>query len=1046
MEIGAVDIGSSNKISDSFNEINIISAIDTQLSIIRREFFEGKIGRAFNDIVKAREEHKGNEKARYQLLALETLFDFTLRNFEKTKDNLAYIDKNLAKHRDEIYYQMWASIYALDCNRDAFDRTVEVLKKEFNGNSNPSKYFELIYLLNSKQTMEAKELCENLLAANQALNLEAVIGNIFANIYINTGQYEFFEKAELIYDKYLSSGKANFFEKLEMYQFSSFYSINNLLTNQYNEQCNIKLKQTKEILESIYDDFKYFASNYRQTLQSHYLHCLFFIDKNQFSDIFKIINADEIDIVNFIFYYIDSDCKAIEHDVIKERILQKNEQEILVQYLNILVKKQPSMVIDFISDNKQYLDNEIVLNLYLEAQANENIMPNETVFSMIKNRKDNSLISFITYLEVMQLTHKKIDNEEMAKLIDSIGDENIQPILIIKAIALLSQNNKQKDYLDLAIKYANIHPVIIKEILLICQQDKDLLLLDFDNFINAVDNIENSIIIGNTYLQYRSLDKAYSFYRLAWDNLELSNSYKVNFALSILQNCTIQNFLSNNGSIIDSQQDKIYKSYIECNYESLTIEQCAILSYYLIAVEKAFDLGFQYINRKLLGTDIHKLDDRQKELLSHIYFYTIIERLEETIITKHNIVIKKECIFYISKNCCDEISSSNKFILKNQESFDLLSYDENIEKTSIYHQLCNIFISTMKSEHFHAIKYNLEDPLGNIKDFLHKQATEGKDAIKAYSDGENVPFYRLSNHSYENYFNLIPQLLESNDINFNAGFNNPQPKSVNKILTFSSILLLEHLNMLDTVLTRDDIFIQKTTSNWLTYFIKSLDNQKEILKLHSDGENLYKNIADEKTIKQSQKYLLALATKIINHGNFVNDENEIFALKDSMEILAPTIGIQEYRALAFAYNNGYQVISEDRIFNVFLNILGLNASLVSNSISLINNELPIDRNDLIAIYKNLSNKKYKHIFNKQTTLDTINRIIFEYPTYAVESLKNSDLIGLVVSSAHEYGWMEEIEKFYEQTYIFKPPMSNRPERDAIAKNIECLLDLDLDLD
>jgi len=965
MAIDTVNIGSKNEINNSFNETNIISAIDTQLNIIKREFFEGKIGRTFNDIAKVREEHKGNEKARYQLLALETLFNFTLRNFEKTKDNLTYIDKNLAGYRDELYYQMWASIYALECNRDAFDEIVEILKKEFNGNGNPSEYFELIYLLNSKQTMVAKELCDNLLATNQTHNLEVIIGNIFANIYIETGQHGFFEKAQLLYDKYLSSGKANFFEKLEIYQFLSIETINKLLTNQLSKQCSEKLQQTKQILDGIYDDFKYFAPNYRQTLQNHYLHCLFFTDKDKFSDIFKTTNANEIDILNFIFYYIDSGYEVIEHDIIQKRILQKNEEEVLIQYLNILVKKQPSMVIDFISNNKQYLDNEIVLNLYLEAQANENIMLSETVFSRIKNSKDNSLISFITYLEAMQLRYEKIDNTDTAKLIDYIGNKKTQLILIIKAIKLLSQNKKQKDYLDLAIRYADIDSAIIKETLLICQQDKDLSLPVFDNFIKAVDNIGNAIIIGNIYLQYHSFNKAYLFYKLAWDNLSLSNSYKVDFALSILRNCTIQNFFSNNGAIIDSQQDKIYKSYLEASYENLTIEQCSILSFYLIAIEKTFDLGFQYINRKLLNIDIHKLDDSQKELLTPLYFYIITERLEETILTEHNIAIKKEGVFYISKNCYNEISDSSKFILQNQESFDLLSYEENIEKTSIYHQLCNIFIPTMESKHFYAIKCNPEDPLSDIKDFLHKQATEDKDAIKAYSDGENVPFYRLSNHSYENYFSLIPNLLENNEINFNAGFNNPQPKSVNKILTFSSILLLEHLNMLDIVLARDDVFVQKTTSNWLTSFIKSLDNKKEILKLHSDGENLYKNIADEEMIKRSQKYLLGLATKIISHGNLVNDENEIFALKDSMNILASTIGIQEYRALAFAYNNGYQIISEDRIFDVFLNIINLNAPLVSNSVSLLNNELPLDINNLIAIYKNLSDKKYKHIFNKQ---------------------------------------------------------------------------------
>lgn len=160
-EDASVTIGNKNEISHSFNITNIISEITTQLSIIKREFNEGNIARAFSDIEDAKKEHHSNEKARYHFLMLETQFYFTLGKYEKVREEISYIEETLSKYCDEPFFEIKASLLALDGDKEEFDQVVRKLIKEFSGYQNPKEYFDLIFLLNSRKAEEAKIVYED---------------------------------------------------------------------------------------------------------------------------------------------------------------------------------------------------------------------------------------------------------------------------------------------------------------------------------------------------------------------------------------------------------------------------------------------------------------------------------------------------------------------------------------------------------------------------------------------------------------------------------------------------------------------------------------------------------------------------------------------------------------------------------------------------------------------------------------------------------------------------------------------------------------------
>ena len=1041
-------IGNSNFFSNSFNKINYLfsnvaynifySENKSQIEQIRREFFDGKIQKAHEYLQTAREEHNSNKKDRYDFLLLETEFLFQLNNYQAVKSNLTYIKENLTQFINQDFYQMQISLYALDNNKIQFDKIAEKLKKEFASNQ-PNEYFEIIYALNSGQQEKAKELYEEYIKNNNN-KLLYIGGLIYANLHMDTQSDEYYKKADMYYTRYLEDKEPNFFERLEIYKFYSRTAFNKLLLNHLNVEYKEKVEKTRELLASIKDSFHYFNKMQKKFLVNHYLHCLFILDKKEFINYYNSVNENEIDVINFGFLHLDiEECSNTQ--VIENRILSNDEIDLLIHYHSKLILIDPQKVIDFLDIHIEFLDNEIILNIYLDAKIRTDKTLTDEEYYLLEEKKDNSIISYISYLEAKQIKSFKISDNEIETLLAYLKDGNVQEILIIKIIRILSQNLKQKKYLDLAIEYKNDFQNVISETLKICEIDRNLLVTDFDDFVEQINNPKYSIQIANIYRSYPSITKAYKFYKIAWEHFDFLDNDKIEFASYVLHYCSLPYYFQNTDRI-DIGQDNIYKSYLEENSRSLNMEQTFVLSYYLIVIEKSFENGFLKINSKLLSINVNDLTKNEKELLSKLYLYSIVNHIDEDYSIKSNQLIKDNGNYYISEQLYSTINEHYLLKPKNQKEFDLLLFKEGIEKLSIFHYISNIFMHSLNSENFRTVISTEDDPLIGIREMLHENTKQGIKQFEDYSSGKNISFFSLANGEYKNYFKVIDILLNTDKYNFHTGNSNSQPYEINKILTFSSIVFLDNIKKLDIVLEREDVYIQKTTINWLVGFIKELDSSDEIFSVYSDGENLLKNISNKEDIEKDKQNLLDLANKIISADRVIDDIDTILPIKESYQMLAPHIGEQEYRALAYSHNHHYQIISEDRMISYMFDTMKLDNYMISNSISLLSNKLGMKK--LFSLYKELDEKKYSYLFNEQAINNFLKQLIFEEPIYLLQwhekkysNFQLEELLHIV----YKYGWIDWIEEYYRKNYILVPPKIKVKPRTFITSNIEYILEL-----
>lgn len=1042
-------IGNNNIFQNSFNKINYLlsnvaynifyTSNKTQIKQIRQEFFNGQIHKAYEYLSDAREEHKSNKNARYDFLMLETEFLFYLNKYDEVKSNLDYIQTNLEAFLNQEFYQILSSILALDNKKVEFDKVAIILQKEF-ASKQPKEYFEIVFNLNSKQTQKAKDLYNQYTRSAHENKLHYIGGLIYANLYRELNNLEDYEKAKELYDYHLANNNPNFFEKLEIYKFFSIYSFNRLLFNHSNIEYKTALEQTKDLLNSISDSFHLFEKHSKKLLQNHYLHCLFVSDKQKFVNYYQILDEKEIDIINFGFYHLDLQ-ESTNKEIVEKRILEKNEIELLVHYLGRLISTEPESIISFIDVNKSYLENEIVSNIYLEAKIHSEKNLEDEEFNILEINKDNSIVSYLSYLEAKKIKLLKVKSGELEELINKLTNNPLQEILVIKTMKLLSQNGLQQKYLEIALQYKDTFKNIISETLKICAADRNLLIADFNSFIEKINDNNYAIQIANIYLTYSKITKAYKYYKIAWEHFDFLENDKIEFAFYVLANCSIPYYFQNSDSI-NRQQDSIFKSFLEEKQELLTLEQTFILAYYIIVIEQSYDNGFFLINKKLLKININDLDKTELEFITPLYFYSIWNKIDIKTGIESNLLLKKDNTYYIIDNKYSIIDSSYLFTTIDQKSFNLMQYEDNIEKLSIYHFICNKFIYSLDSNKFIAIESTEEDPLGGIKEFMHQKAKDDKEVLMSYSDGENISFYNLAGSEYRHYFGLINILLNSNDIVFHSGRNNAQPFEVNKLLTLSSILFLNKLDKLDIILAREDIYIQQTTVNWLLNLIKELNSTDEMLTVFSDGSELYKNLADKQQIDEDKKYLLDLANKITSTNKVIDDTDSVFPIRESYQMLVPHIGEQEYRAIAFAYENNFQIISEDRIFEVMYGIFRFNLTMLSNSMSLLAKS--IEPKDFIDVAKELDSKNYSYVFNEYIIQDTLKNLIFKEPIYFLrgsETKYPDSVFEIVLKIAHKYGWLEWLEKYYNDNYILKIPSVTTKPRTFITSNIEYIFDL-----
>lgn len=1031
--------GTINQSNNHFYNANV----ETQVKQIKRTFNEGRISLAFSDLEEAKAENSSNRLAIYNFLILKAQMYLVLKNFEKIKELISYLEDKCRSSLDISFYEIQATIHSFDNDIEKFNNVIEKLKIEFSVEHLNVKYTELIFLLNINSLDKAKEKYEEYKlnrSSFQDKRIDFIGGIIYSQLFFKTLTEDYANISREIFLEYIKENEVSYFDKLDIYKtFSFFHTLlvfnSSVVNEEYKEEINITLS----LLNKVKNDLKYFGNSTRIDLENSLLHCLWLNeDKDEFFNKYVTYNESELNLVNFLIYNVLSkDIDEIDYEKVETYIQEK--EEALVPYLNFLIRKEnSSQIINFVNQHKNYLENEIIVSIYTEAYILLNKELDADIVSLVNKKKDSSLISFLTYLELLQYKDEKIDKEMFDVLEEYMQSPITHNISILKALKIFIDNNQFKSFFELASKYKENNQ-LIKECLKLIYENKNIYLIDIEKFILNIEEKNHLNIIGNIYQKYGLLSKAYEYYKKMWEpKVEF-----INFTCGILNNCSIVYFHKNNGARIDEAQDEVYIKFLESHIDMLDIEQLLILSSFKIVVQKSYSDGFSYINKRLLSMDVTKLEQKLKEHLSRLYFYTITYEKDKKVSIDSNLIIKENNSFHLSANKYQKINSLYNIQIISDTNFRLLLQNNNIEKLSCFHVICNYFLHSMESNSFVSKKASsTEESIKEIEKIIHSQREHNKEKIDAYSNGKIISFYNLSNSNYDNFFELIPILYENVSINFDAGYSNLTFESVKKILTLSSIIFIDHLGKLDYVLSRKDIYIQQTTIDFLLNFIDRLNNEDEIMTLHSDGNKMFSNIKLKEDIQKNKDYLVYLATKVTEHQRIADDRESILQIAESESLLVPQIGRQEYKAIAYAYENNYQVITEDRIISYMFERLNFNMNMVSNSSFLLTSDLGENEPEKLGeYYSKLHEKKYKYILNKAFTIELLKKWIFKTPELLLTKGYEGKLFKSVVSICYSYGWMNEIDKYYSDNYEFKIGMSNIPKKDFVSKNIEYLREL-----
>lgn len=303
--------------------------------------------------------------------------------------------------------------------------------------------------------------------------------------------------------------------------------------------------------------------------------------------------------------------------------------------------------------------------------------------------------------------------------------------------------------------------------------------------------------------------------------------------------------------------------------------------------------------------------------------------------------------------------------------------------------------------------------------------------IERYSNGKEIGFWSLSK-GYDKYFNLIVQLLEDENLNFNSCRVNFKDKNTPKLLTLSSIIFLNYWNKLDEVLKREDVYIQKSTFDYLLKYKEKLNKEDELLYLSEGNGLIYKNIITKEQIE----FFLDNLKKIINniaYVKIVDDTKSTLLFKESFSI-TEYIGIQEYHAIALSFEKNYQLITEDRMLEVIFEILKFNLTMISNSLSL------LKREDILDLGITLHKKNYKYVFDIIIVKNLLNNFIntLLYKNIGVNGLSDKDINLLKILD--DYGFLEKIKEVYFHHYEVYYPKVVLPEEDILSKNLKYILE------
>ena len=1025
------NFGLFQKGNNTLNNTIIYDAnIDTSLNRIDKDFKEGNIKQACDDLNSLLEENKANLKIKYQLLIKKISFLFSLRRYSEAKKLLDNVEKNYNDFIDVSYEELKLIDLSLEKREQIFFELVDKIIAESTKLLERTK-FELMYYLNTRDIIKAKEVFENLEENVQKSKEYVLMGGY---LYSDLNDYE---KADFFYQIVLSQD-ISFLDKSTI---TAFYGTDIINKHMYGLKLNDSYNQTlieyKQIIENILDYEIYFDNAYIENLKINYLFILAILNEiEEYIEFYGQVSDVENIFIHHYFNWCNLTQTPINHKLVQKKILEK-KSELLLYYASLLEHENDDSkkVISFYEENEKYIfENQYIFLFYIRAKVFFDEPIDKKFKDFLVSNKYENIEYLLAYLSItMQSSYS---TEDIKKLIEFATSESQIIKRIFESLDILMKSGHRREYINLSLIHQKKFPNVIAKTLELCHEDKNLHITDFEYFIKNINIIEGYVVgsIADIYAKFNAYDKSFeNFYRIYKEG----NQNK-ELLFKIIETA-FRYYQKTNGMLEEKKEREIYDILI-ANKNELDLRDSIFLFQYSLMVLKDTRQILPLLNEHLLNTDIEYLDKDIKIELSNLYTQTMIE-----IHSNHEQLFKYEdnrCYVEDGKTylkgytVIEENKKNFGFETVNNNDFFSIKNNPQYKQESLFHRIVGPFAFKVDNPNMIPIQVSLdgENPFNELFTFMNEISQQEKDLFQRYSREEFYGLYPLAKHNYANYFTLIPYLLEHQDYPLNS----LKPSFMidrKKILTLSSIIFLNYLGYLDEVLKMENLVIQQTTINWLRKYIEdysSINRPTKFSYMNAEEPRFIPYTEEDEREAIKFKDTLIELTKKLLECEIIDDTNENLPIAEAYKMLAREMGEQEYHALAYCINHNYQIISENNIFEMLFDKFGYNKPFISNSFSLLTNIL--DEKEVYSIQQKLFDNNYKYILD----CPDMSRILQGLNYSEFRNILNNQLT-LYFYIWHRYGCLEKLIKEYINNYKVLYPKVILPQSDIFSDNMEYLL-------
>jgi len=507
-------ISSLIQVGNNYQNNTIIynAKIDTAVKRFEKDFHDGNIKQAMEDLSSLMDEKKDDKKARYQLLVKKASFYFSLRRYDEAIKLVENIATNYIDLLDVSLEEIKLIQLSLEKNEKDFFLLVDKIIAESTKPLNRTK-FELMYYLNSRDLDKAKEILESLDEKIQKSKEYVLMGG---HIYSSFNDYE---NADLFYKVALSQD-ISFLDKSVIV---GFYGTDIINKHMYGLKLNDTYNQTlidyKQISETILAQEEFFDNEYIKNLENNYLFILVLLnEKEEYIKFYSQVAGIESIFVHHYFNWCNLTQTPIDHQLVQEKIIQ-NESELLLYYCSLLEQgnDDSKKVISFLEDNEKYIfGNQYIFLFYIQAKVFFNEPINKTFKDFLVSNKYENIEYLLAYLSIIDKS--TYSTEDIQNLIEFATNESQIIKRIFESLDLLMNSGYRREYIDLALIQQKKFPSVIAKTLELCHEDKNLHIIDFEYLIKNINSNEVPIIasIADIYANFNAYDKSFEYFYMIY--------------------------------------------------------------------------------------------------------------------------------------------------------------------------------------------------------------------------------------------------------------------------------------------------------------------------------------------------------------------------------------------------------------------------------------------------------------------------------------------------------------------------------------------------